>query len=55
MERAVDLASHKTLGYTSFQWLSIDDQPLSPPPSSFGGFSPNLRFGLFFAIAGTWL
>jgi len=27
----------------------VDNQTVSPPPSSFGGFSPNLWFGLFFA------
>ena len=29
-----------------------DNPPMSPPPSSFGGLSPNLVFGLFFTPFG---
>ena len=32
--------------------VAFDNLRMSPPPSSLGGLSPSLEFGLFFACAG---
>ncbi|MFO1199809.1 MAG: hypothetical protein U1E86_22860 [Burkholderiaceae bacterium] len=53
-DRVGDLALHNALRYSSpigcrrrgFE----GNPPMSPPPSSFGGFSPNARSGFFFGF-----